>query len=99
MQHKTRIDSPPTTGNNFLQFTGKAEPLGNNHDISVSANSSLAGSAATGTIDNQFADIQVSEARFEELSTRPPSFTIVINADDEGNVRACRVANASEKAA
>lgn len=97
MQHETRINEKPDAGDNNLRFTGTSD--GNPRRISVSANSSLTGNAATGRFGGVLVDIQVSEALYEELATRPPSFIIVIDSDTRGNVSACTTKTAPEMAA
>jgi hypothetical protein len=97
MQHSTRIDNKPA-GKKRLQFTGPT-PNGTLRHISVVKGDSLVGDQATGNCDDTNASITVSITRFDNLSTRAPSFTIVIEADAEGVVSACTVTSATGIAA
>lgn len=95
-RHPTRIKSK-ITGQNSLQFGGET---GNQRLIMlVLENSNLSGNAATGSFTPPTSSIEVSPRLFSELSTHSIPFTIVIEADDNGNVSTCTIANASEKAA
>jgi hypothetical protein len=64
-------------GTSTLQIHGTVV-VGALTDLSVTSNASLSGSTATGTRVGSSANIQVSPARFTELSVRPKPFRVVV---------------------
>ena len=64
-------------GTSTLQIHGTVV-VGALTDLSVVSNGALSGSTATGTRVGSSANIQVSPARFTELSVRPKPFRVVI---------------------
>ena len=65
------------SGTSTLQIHGTIV-VGSLTDLSVTSNGSLSGSTATGTRVGSSANIQVSPARFTELSTRPKPLVVVV---------------------